>query len=203
MRRRRRHLRPVDRDDADLDQPAARAESEHLPEQLGQRVLMALPEARDRRVVRPLLAVITRNATSSGTPARSPATTASRSRRRRATARPSSPGHRPPGPPVDPISRVEPIEVHLADRVEHKPREVTLRQPLTDSGGIRQRLLAITRDKAQRHAPDRLETARTAPDLRDTLRRKRQRAGHRLRRPGLRRCRRRTVVAQAPRCASG
>src|SRR4051812_15152119 len=61
-----------------------------------------------------------------------------------------------PRPPVDPIGRVERVQVHLADGVDDKPREVALRKPLTDIGRHQKRLLAITRDKALSHAPNRL-----------------------------------------------
>jgi hypothetical protein len=48
-------LRAVDRDNADLGQPRARAEQQDLAEQPGHRGLVALDEPRDRRVIRPLL----------------------------------------------------------------------------------------------------------------------------------------------------
>ena len=54
------HLRAVHGDDADADKPGLWAQPQHLAEQLGQRGLVALAKARDRR-----LAQITRVATSS------------------------------------------------------------------------------------------------------------------------------------------
>ncbi len=51
MRRCRGDLGAVDRHDADLDQTAARAERQHLAEQLGDRRLVTHPEARDRGVI--------------------------------------------------------------------------------------------------------------------------------------------------------
>jgi len=49
------HLRAVDGDHPDLREPAARAQREHLTEQTGDRLLVALDEPRERRVVRALL----------------------------------------------------------------------------------------------------------------------------------------------------
>ena len=48
-------LGAIDRDDADLDQPAPGAACEHLAEQRGDRVLVTLDEAGDRGVIGPLL----------------------------------------------------------------------------------------------------------------------------------------------------
>ena len=50
-----RQLRPVDRDHADRRQALLRAQRQHLAEQAGDRVLVALDEPRDRRVIGPLL----------------------------------------------------------------------------------------------------------------------------------------------------
>jgi hypothetical protein len=49
------HLRAVDRQHPDLRQPAPRAQRQHLAEQTRQRVLVALDEPGDRRVIGPLL----------------------------------------------------------------------------------------------------------------------------------------------------
>ena len=51
----RRNLGPVDRDDADLGQALLGAQRQDLAEQPGDRVLVALDEPRDRRVIGPLL----------------------------------------------------------------------------------------------------------------------------------------------------
>jgi hypothetical protein len=45
-----------------------------------------------------------------------------------------------------PIPRIDPI-----DGVDHKPREVILRQPIPDVRRQQERLLTITRNKAGRH----------------------------------------------------
>jgi hypothetical protein len=65
MRRRRGDLRAVDRHDSDPDQAAARTQRQHLAEQVGDRRLVADPEARDRRVIGRVIGGDTRNATSS------------------------------------------------------------------------------------------------------------------------------------------
>src|SRR3954451_20491904 len=58
---------------------------------------------------------------------------------------------RRPAAPVDPIGRVEHVEVQLRHRVDDKPRQVPRRQPLADVGRHQKRLLAITSDKALAH----------------------------------------------------
>jgi hypothetical protein len=93
-----RHLRAIDRDDPDPNQASLRAQRQPLAEQLGQRRRVALAKARDRRVIKgpgwhrsPAWQHPQRNA------ARSVVRSARRSRRRRATAQPSSPDRAPPG----------------------------------------------------------------------------------------------------------
>src|SRR5918999_1954700 len=56
-----------------------------------------------------------------------------------------------PAAPIDTVRGIKPVEVHLADGVDHKPRQVPLGQPLTDIGRHQERLLAITRDEALAH----------------------------------------------------
>src|SRR3954452_2705201 len=58
------HLRAVDRDHPDLDQPDLRAQRQHLPEQVREGALMPDTEARDCGVIGDPVAAITRNATS-------------------------------------------------------------------------------------------------------------------------------------------
>ncbi len=55
MRGARVHLRPVDRDHADLHKARLLAQPEHRAEELSQRVLMAGTKPRDRRVIGLLL----------------------------------------------------------------------------------------------------------------------------------------------------
>ena len=93
-----RQLGAVDGDHADRRQALLRAQRQHLAEQAGDRVLVALDEPRDRRVIGSLL----RRQDAEGDvfltrPLDHAARTGSRARTRRATAPPSSPGHRPAG----------------------------------------------------------------------------------------------------------
>ena len=73
-----------------------------------------------------------------------------------------------PAAPVLAIGAIERIQIHLADGIDHEPRQVVLREPVPDVGRHQKRLLAITRDKALAHhqmvmnPPD-------DPDLRDSL----------------------------------
>jgi hypothetical protein len=166
-RRVRLHLRAVDRDHPDLRQPAARAQRQHLAEQARDRVLVALDEPREGRVVRALLRckhpegdVFLARALdhARGPPARI-GIKQQRDHHRRVRGRPTAPIHA--------IGRIEGFEVHLADGVDDKPRKVPRRQPLTDIGRHQKRLLAITRDKALAHHEIAL-TARTTPDIRDS-----------------------------------
>jgi hypothetical protein len=49
------HLRSIDRDQPDLHQSSLRTQLQHLTEQIGERRLVALAKARDRRVIGPLV----------------------------------------------------------------------------------------------------------------------------------------------------
>ena len=51
----RAQLRPIDRDHTHAHQPRLRAQLQHAVEQAGQRLLMPLAKARDRRVIRLLI----------------------------------------------------------------------------------------------------------------------------------------------------
>jgi hypothetical protein len=61
---------------------------------------------------------------------------------------------------VGAIRGVERRQIHLRDRLDHKPCQVILRQPLAQAGRQQQLLLAITRQEVLRHA----RIALTAPD---------------------------------------
>jgi hypothetical protein len=50
-----------------------------------------------------------------------------------------------PRPAIPPIGRIKPVEVHLADGVDHEPREVILRQPIPNIRRHQEVLLAILR----------------------------------------------------------
>jgi hypothetical protein len=49
------------------------------------------------------------------------------------------------------IAGIKRVEIHLLNRVDHKPREVILRQPIPHVRRHQERLLAITRNKALSH----------------------------------------------------
>jgi hypothetical protein len=70
---------------------------------------------------------------------------------------------------------IERVEVHLADGVDDKPREMPRREPLADVGRHQKRLLAITRDEALAHPEMVLNPPDDTADLRDSLTRKRKR----------------------------
>ena len=152
MGRRRRELRAIDRDNANLDQAAARAQRQHLAEQAGDRRLVTDPEARDRRVIGRLVG---------GDHAKRDVLVAAALDRAR-RAHPDRVGvdeqrdhhrriMRRPTPAVVAIARNKRRQVHLGDRVEHEPREMLLGQPLTQARRQQQLLLAITRDEVLRH----------------------------------------------------
>ena len=182
-RRVRLHLRAVDGDHADLGEPAARAQRQHLAEQAGDRVLVALEEPRQRRVIRALLGrqhperdVLLAGALDhprGPDPARV-GVKQQRDHHRRVIGRPAA--------PIDAIGGVERLEVHLGHGVDDKPREVPRRQPLADIGRHQKRLLAITRDKALAHhrmvlnPPDDTPTYATATGESGSVRRVRAEA---------------------------
>jgi hypothetical protein len=121
-----------------LAQPAARAQDEHLAKQAGDRLLMALEEPRQRRVVRALLGrqhpesdVLLAGALDhprGPDPARV-GVEQHGDHHRRVIGRPAA--------PVDPIGGIKRVELDLVDGVDDKPREVPWRQPLADVGGIK------------------------------------------------------------------
>ena len=152
MRGVRGHLRAVDGNDADLDQPRPRAERKHLAEQAGDRRLVARPEARDRRVIRDVVGADHAEGDVVATVTLYPARRAhpdrvgideQRDHHRRVVGRAA--------PAVLAISRIKRRQVHLGDRLQHKPREVILGQPLPQARREQQLLIAITRQEVLRH----------------------------------------------------
>ena len=81
---------------------------------------------------------------------------------------------RRPAAPVAPIGAIERLKIHLAHRVQHEPREVPRRQPLTHVGRHQKRLITITRDETLSHhqmvlnPPDDTPTYATASGTRDS-----------------------------------
>jgi hypothetical protein len=155
-------LRAVDRDHVGLDQTGIRTQRKHLAEEAGQRVLVALTEPRDRRVVRDLVRGNDADrdvflARALDRPRRPHAARVRVEQQRHHHRR----LERRPAVPVVPIGGVERAEIHLRDRVDHKPREVPFGQPVTDVGRQQKCLLPIARQQVLAHtgiflnAPDR------------------------------------------------
>jgi hypothetical protein len=145
-------LRAVDGHHPCVDETGLRAQRQHLAEQAGQRLLMTLPEPRNRRVIRTLLSdhdpkgdvFLTRPLDHPRRP--NPARVRVKQQPdhdRRIERRPTV-----SVPAVDGIKRVE---IHLRDRVDHKPREVPLGQPVANIRRQEKRLLAIRRKEVLAH----------------------------------------------------
>jgi hypothetical protein len=60
-------------------------------------------------------------------------------------------GHTPAGDPIGSILGIELGQVHTRDRVEHEPREMTLRQPIPHVGRHQERLITVTTNEVQSH----------------------------------------------------
>ena len=152
MGRRGGDLRAVDRDDADPDQPAARAQRQDLAEQIGDRRLVAHPEARDRRVI---WRVVGGDHAECDVVVAAPLDCPRRAHPDRVGVDEQRDHHRRivrrATPTVVAIARVERPEIHLADGVKHKPRQMPLGQPIAQARRQQQLLLAITRDEVLRH----------------------------------------------------
>jgi hypothetical protein len=56
-----------------------------------------------------------------------------------------------PRPPIKPGGRVEGVQVHLADGVDHEPRQVILRQPLPNVRRHQKRLLTVAGHEVPSH----------------------------------------------------
>ena len=169
------HLRAVDGDHPDADQPGLGAQREHLAEQPGQRALVALAEPRDRRVIRRLVgADHPRRDVLDAAPLDPPrraladrvAVEQQRDHHRRIVRRPAL--------PVVAIGRVERAQIKLRDGVDDKPREMPLRQPLAQARRQQQLLIAITREEVLRHPEMVLTTPDGARPLCNSLRALRQ-----------------------------
>jgi hypothetical protein len=146
------HLGAVDGDHLHVHQAGLGAELQHVAEQLAQRALVALAEARDRRVIRGLVR-------------------GDHPHRDVLVAAPLDPPRRPladrvgidqqrhhhrrivrrPTPPVLAIAGQERPQIHRVDGIKHEPRQVILRQPLAQARRQQQLLLAITRDEVLCH----------------------------------------------------
>ena len=155
------NLRAVDGDHPDANQAGLGAEREHLAEQLGQRALVALTEARDRRVIRALVgADHPRGDILDAAPLDPPrralpervAVEQQRDHHRRIVRRAAL--------TVVAIDRVERAQIERRDGVDHEPRQMPIGQPLAQARRQQQLLIAITREEVLRHP----EMVLTTPD---------------------------------------
>jgi hypothetical protein len=145
-------LGSVDGQHLDADQSGLRAQPEDLAEQVGQRPLVTLTETRDRRVIRRLVGGDDphRDVLDAAPldPPRRPlpdrvAVHQQRQHHRRLVCRTTV--------TILAIDRIERREVHRLDRVDDKPRQAILGQPLAQRRRQQQLLVAITADEVLRH----------------------------------------------------
>ena len=145
-------LRAVDSQHRHADQTGVRAERQHVAEQAGQRRLVTLAKARDRAVIRPLVRGDhpERHIVDTGpldhprrTPPHGIRVKQQRHHHRRIVRRPPV--------PVLPVSRIERRQVHLRHGVDHKPRQMAVRQPLAQARRQQQLLLTVTRNEVLGH----------------------------------------------------
>src|SRR4051794_37102363 len=149
-------LGAVDGDDADADQAGFGAEREYLTEQPRQRALVALTEARDRRVIRALVGADhprgdVLDAAALDAPRRPlperVAVEQQRDHHRRIVRRATL--------TVVAIDAVESSQIERRDAADHDPREMPIGQPLAQARRQQQLLVAITREEVLRH-PERV-----------------------------------------------
>jgi hypothetical protein len=155
------HLGAVDRDHPDPNEAGLGAEREHLTEQPGQRRLVALAEARDRRVIRALVGadhargdVLDTAAfdAARGALAERVAVEQQRDHHRRIVRRPPL--------AVVAVGHVKQLQIQRRDSLDNEPREMTFRQPLAQAWRQQQRLIAVARKEVLRHH----EMVLTTPD---------------------------------------
>src|ERR1035437_6484064 len=170
MRGVRMDLCPVDRDHPDLHEARLPAQPKHRAEQLGQRVLMAGTEARDRRVIGLLLGsdhpvgdILHALALDPPRRAFTPRIGIEQKRHHHRRLK-----RRPP-PPIPSVGSEERGQIHLFDRRQHKPRQVVLRQPIPRVRGHQERLLTIARQEVHSHTLKCLNLLGRSGDLRDSL----------------------------------
>ena len=134
---------------------------------------MALTKPRDRRVIGRLVGTNHPDRDILDTPALDPprrplpdrvAIEQQRDHHRRIVRRPAV--------TVGPIAGIERAQIELRDGIDHEPRQVPLRQPLTQTRRQQQLLLAITRQEVLRH-PDIVLTPPDGAPLCNSLRAKR------------------------------
>jgi hypothetical protein len=164
-------LRAIHRQHRHPDQTGVGAERQHIAEQTSQGSLVALAKARDRAVIGPLVGgdhphrhIV--EASAFDHPRRAAAGSVrvqqQRHHHRRIVRRTAM--------PVLAIGAIEPGQVHLLNRRQNEPREMVIRQPLTQARRQQQLLLTVTSKEVLGH--DRIVP--TGPD--DTTPFVRQRA---------------------------
>jgi hypothetical protein len=165
MRRRRRDLGAIDGDDPDLHKPRPGAQSEHASEQLGDRLLVAGPEASNRRVVGNLVG---RDHPEGDIVATAPLDPTRRTHPDRIRVDEQRDHHlRIVGsgtPAVTAIGRIERPEIQLRNALKHEPGQVVLRQPLAQRRRQQQLLITIARQEVLGHrTPHRSGTTQSSP----------------------------------------
>ena len=147
-------LRSIDRDHPGPHQPRLGTEAEHLAKEARQRLLVANPKARDRRVVGHLVRADHPEgdvlaAAALDPPRRALADAAGVSEQGEHHRRVA----RGPTVAVDAVGAVERPEVELLDHLDHKPGEVVFIQPIAQIRRQQQRLLSVTAPEVLGHKP--------------------------------------------------
>jgi hypothetical protein len=129
-----------------------RAERQHLHKQLAHRILMATAELRDRRVIGHLHR--------RDHPERDITTTRPldlpRGPRADAVGVEQKADHHPrvirrSALPIGAIRPIEPVQIHLINRPQHRPHQMILRQPIHQRRRQQQHLPTITRNEVLTH----------------------------------------------------
>ena len=142
----------VERDHAHRHQPGPRAQRQHLREGRRERLFVPTAKARDRGVIRD---PIRGDHAEGDILATTPLDPSARALTDRVRVQQKRDHHRRlerrPTPAVRAVGAVESAQIDLLHGVEHKPREVILRQPLAKTRRKQQLLIAITLKEVLRH----------------------------------------------------
>jgi hypothetical protein len=147
------HLRSIDRDHPDLHHPSLRAQLQHLRKQIGERRLVALAKARDRRVIRALI----RRDHAVGDVLHALALDHPRGALSLAVGVEQQREHHPrlvrrAAVTISAVGAIERRQIHLLGARQHEPRKVILRQPLPQIRRQQQLLITVTRYEVLGHA---------------------------------------------------
>jgi hypothetical protein len=144
--------RAIDRNHSGLHQASGVTQLQHIREQVGERLLVAADEARDRHIVRnevagdhpkrDVLAAVTLDRT------RRAHTTRTRIQHKRQHQRRLI---RSTTVTIGPIRGIERAQAHLLDRIDHKPRQMIWREPIPNVGRQQKPLLTTTLNEVLRH----------------------------------------------------